>query len=117
MSKKAEYRITSADRDGFFVMRLHPVATFSEDTLASEFAAMKNGNSPTGIYSVAEENGNFYVLRDERIALFLTEELAKEYVAIKEYRAVPNVQMNAAAPAVDNDAIWAEAATMVNAGK
>lgn len=119
MSAKAQYRVVPAESGGFFAMRLHPVATFTEEGLANDFANLKNGGAPDGIYTVSPSGNEFFVLRDEQIALFYDEGFAREYVEMKEYRAtVISNPVHASAPAQqDNDQIWAEAAAMVSAGK
>ena len=123
MSKKAQYRVVPAllkDTAGaFFAMRLHAIATFLEEDLARDFAKMKNGGSEDGIYTVSAVDGEFYVLRDEQIALFYNEGVAAEYVAMKESRVTPAVQfvISSPHPPIDNDAVWAEAAAMVQCGK
>ena len=90
MSKRPSYSVVPDGTGGFLAMRLHAVATFLEEELATEFAKMKNGGDQ-GAYSVSGVDNEFYVLREDQIALFQSEELAKEYVTMKEYRAVPAI--------------------------
>jgi hypothetical protein len=116
MSKKPSYSVVP-DGACFLAMRLHAVATFLEEDLADDFAKMKNGGADPGPYSVSAVDSEFFVLRNDKIALFYTEGLANEYVAMKEGRAMPAVRVVSAPPPIDHDAIWAEAAAIVSAGK
>jgi hypothetical protein len=117
MSKKTSYSVVPDGAGCFLAMRLHAVATFLEEDLARDFANLKNGGADPGTYSVSAVDSEFFVLRNDKIALFYSEGLANEYVAMKEGRATPAVRAVSAPPPIDHDAIWAEAAAMVQGGR
>jgi hypothetical protein len=117
MSKKSSYSVVPDGTGGFLAMRLHAIATFMEEDLASDFAKMKNGGAEDGAYSVSAVDGEFFVLRNDKIALFYAESFAREYVAMKEVRAMPAVHAGSSPAPIDHNAIWAEAAAMVQGSK
>jgi hypothetical protein len=118
MSKKPAYSVVPDGTGCFLAMRLHAVATFLEEELANDFAKMKNGGDERGPYSVSSVDSEFFVLRNDKIALFYAESFANEYVATKEARVMPAGHVVSSPPtSINHDAIWAEAAAMVAAGK
>lgn len=131
--RPATYQIEEEKGEAFYAMRLNVVATFLEESLAAEFAAMKNtggGNCVTssevrgGTYTVSLENGEYMVSRSENVAIFFDGDLADEYAAIKngsaaplKLHAVPQPAPKPVEQPIDNDKIWAEAAAMINGGR
>jgi hypothetical protein len=119
MSKKPSYSVVPDGNGGFLAMRLHAIASFLEEELATEFAKMKNGGKTEGAYSVSGVDNDFYVLREEQIALFQNESFANEYVAMKEARVMPAVHVVSSPPPQPIDHAWAlaEAERMISASR
>jgi hypothetical protein len=121
--KPSSYRVEHSG-DQSAVYRLDVVAAFLEKGLADEFAVLKNGPAPGGVYAVEPDGNEFCVTQAHQLANFFYPNLADEYVEMKVNRGIRQPQViggrpdGTAAPQlvrveepVNFDEIWAKAAS------
>jgi hypothetical protein len=116
--KPSSYRVEHSGGQSA-VYRLDMVAAFLEKGLAEEFAVLKNGPAPGGVYAVEPDGNEFCVTQARQLAVFFDAELADEYAMMKaEIPHVPGVSEPSPAPQlvrieepINFGEIWAKAAS------